>query len=109
MQPANGLHVTRLCRDTPQRPEKRSGAGDALFSATPSALLPRARGSEQNGPARTLNQRSWLHVQAMKADKPRLSACPSKVIHPPPLFRVRPFALAISLAARASPGTAKRE
>lgn len=82
MQPASGLHVTHLYGDTPQRPKNRSGTDDALFSARPLALLLRARRFDENGPARTLNRRSWLHVQAMKADKPRLSACPSKVNHP---------------------------
>lgn len=43
MQPASGLHVTRLCGDTPQRPEKRSGADDALCPAGPSDLLLRAQ------------------------------------------------------------------
>ena len=62
---------------TPQRPKNRSGAGDALFSERPLALLLRARRFDENGPARPLNRRSWLHVQAMKADKPRLSACAS--------------------------------
>lgn len=58
MQPASGLHVTRLCGDTPQRPEIPSGTDDTLFSAKPSALLPRARRFDENGPARTLNRRS---------------------------------------------------
>jgi hypothetical protein len=78
MQPASALHVTRLYGDTPQRPEIRSGAVDALFPAAPSALLLMARRFDENGPARTLNRRRWFHVQAMKADKPRLSACTSK-------------------------------
>jgi hypothetical protein len=82
MQPASGLHVTHLYGDTPQRPKNRSGTDDALLSAAPSALLPRARRFDENGPARTLNRRSWSYVQARKADKPRLSACTGKVNNP---------------------------
>jgi hypothetical protein len=78
MQPASALHVTRLYGDTPQRPEIRSGAGDALFPAGPSALLLRARRFDENGPARTLNRRTWLHVQAMESRQAPLSACTSK-------------------------------
>ncbi len=33
----------------------------------------------EEGPARTLNRQSWFHEQAWKADRPRLSACTSKV------------------------------
>lgn len=81
-EPRRCLRLPHLRGFSPQRPEMKSGADDALLCAAPSALLPRARRFDENGPARTLDRRSWFHVQAMKADKPRLSACPSKVNHP---------------------------
>ena len=37
----------------------------------------RGRRFDEKGPARTLNRWAWFHVQAMKDDKPRLSACTS--------------------------------
>ena len=75
MQPARGLHVTHLCGDTPQRPEKMSGAVDALCPARPDGHAPEGAAFYETGPARTLNRRTWLHAQAWKGDKPRLSAC----------------------------------
>lgn len=65
--------------DTPQRPEKRSGADVAHGPARRSCALLRARRLTRR-PARTLNRRSWFHVQAWKVDKPRLCACTSKVV-----------------------------
>ena len=53
----NASSPTHLSGGTPQHPENRSGADDALFSAKPSALLPRARRFDENGPAHTLNRR----------------------------------------------------
>lgn len=52
-----------------------------MTRSVPQASRPAPEGAafEQHGPARTLNRRSWFHVQAWKADKSRLSACTSKV------------------------------
>ena len=42
----------------------------------------RGRRFDEKGPARTLNRWAWFHVQAMKDDKPRLSACTSRLAFP---------------------------
>ena len=42
----------------------------------------RGRRFDEKGPARTLNRWAWFHVQAMKDDKPRLSACTGRLAFP---------------------------
>lgn len=56
-----------------------------MTRSVPQTLRPAPEGAvfNEEGPARTLNRRSWFHVQAKKADKPRLSACTSKRLTPP--------------------------
>ena len=77
MKPASGLHVIHLCGDTPQHPSE-FGAG-LMSRSVPQTLRPAPEGAAfaEEGPARTLNRRLWFHVQARKADRPRLSACTS--------------------------------
>ena len=55
-----------------------------MTRAVPQAQRPAPEGAAfgVKGPARTLNRRPWFHVQARKADKPRLSACASKKATP---------------------------
>jgi hypothetical protein len=50
-----------------------------------------------------------IYVQALKADKPRLSACTSKGQRLPPPVRVRFLALANSLAAPATTSMSRLE
>ncbi len=61
-----------------------------MTRSAPQAVRPAPKGAAfgEKGHARTLNRLSWFHVQAMKADKPRLSACTSGSAIPPP-FRVQ--------------------
>ena len=55
-----------------------------MTRSVPQAQRPALEGAALNeeGPARTLNRRSWFQVLAGKADKPRLSAFTGKVINP---------------------------
>lgn len=50
-----------------------------MTRSAPQAVRPAPKGAAfgEKGHARTLNRLSWFHMQAMKADKPRLSACTS--------------------------------
>ena len=67
-----------------------------MTRSVPQAQWPAPEGAvfDVEGPARTLNRRPWFHVQAMKADKPRLSACTGKGERSSPPFRVRFFCCA---------------
>ena len=51
-----------------------------MTRSVPQVLRPAPEGAafDEDGPARTLKRRSWYQVKAMKADKPRLSACTSR-------------------------------
>lgn len=51
-----------------------------MTRSAPQTLRPAPEGAvfNEEGPARTLNWRSWFPVQARKVDYPRLSACTSK-------------------------------
>lgn len=75
-----------------------------MSRSAPQAFRPAPEGAafHEKGPARTLNRRSWFHVQAMKADKSRLSACTGKGERFPPPLRVQFSAAATSLAARST-------
>lgn len=61
-----------------------------MTRSTPQAGRPAPKGAAfgEKGHARTLNRLPWFHMQAMKDDRPRLSACASGCAIPPP-FRVR--------------------
>ena len=51
-----------------------------MTRSVPQAMRPALEGAvfDNKGSARTLKQAAWCHVQAMKADRPRLSACTSR-------------------------------
>lgn len=56
------------------------GADGALCPADLFGPAPKGAAFYENDPARTLNRRSWFHVQARKADEPRLSACTCNIV-----------------------------
>ena len=64
--------------------------------------LPRVRLSEKKGPAGTLNRQTWKNVQALKADRSRLSACLRQNCDIRLLSGCGLFALVSSLAAQAN-------